>query len=154
MVLADMTVEKSRTVLGGSSVARAGAGAQRELMGRVERFVEARYQGQSHEIRIPEGADFHEAHRRLYGFTRREPVEVVNAVVRVTVSQPKPRRERFPAVAASGDGARGREGAGGSGARGDEGRDGAPGPVVITEETATTWVPKGGRPGSIHMEIL
>jgi N-methylhydantoinase A len=120
MVLADMTVEKSRTVLGRELPWRElERAAQRELKGRVERFVEARYQGQSHEIRIPEGADFHEAHRRLYGFTRREPVQIVNAVVRVTAEQPKPKRERV--------------------AR----RSPVRGPAVIPEATATTWVPKG-----------
>ena len=91
-----MSVEKSRTVLGGiipwRDLERQALG---ELKGRVERFVEARYQGQSHEIRIPVTrrrfdslrsltAGFHAAHRRLYGFTRRDPVEIVNAVVRVT----------------------------------------------------------------------
>jgi N-methylhydantoinase A/oxoprolinase/acetone carboxylase beta subunit len=120
MVLADMTVEKSRTVLGReipwTDLERE---ARRELKGRVERFVEARYRGQSHEIRIPVGADFHEAHRRLYGFTRREPVEIVNAVVRVTSEQPKPRREKAARASA------------------------VLGPAVIPEATATTWVPKG-----------
>src|SRR5581483_5148260 len=92
MVLADMTVEKSRTVLGRAIPWKdLEREALAELKGRVERFVEARYRGQSHEIRVPEQGDFHEAHRRLYGFTRREPVEVVNAVVRVTATHPRPR---------------------------------------------------------------
>src|SRR6185295_518858 len=92
---------------------------RRELKGKVERFVEARYRGQSHEIRIPLGASFDDAHRKLYGFTRREPVEIVNAVVRVTAAQPKPKRERVRRTAA------------------------VRGPSVIAEATATTWVPKG-----------
>ena len=139
MVLADMTVEKSRTVLGREipwgDLERA---ARRELKGKVARFVEARYQGQSHEIRIPVGASFDDAHRKLYGFTRREPVEIVNAVVRVTASQPKPKRERLKASG------RPSRRSGGAIQRedlrpGDEVR----GASVIAEPTATTWVPKG-----------
>ncbi len=144
MVLADMTVEKSRTVLGREipwrELEREALG---ELKGTVERFVEARYRGQSHEIRISETADFHEAHRRLYGFTRRDPVEIVNAVVRVTASRPKPRFGRMP-------GARRPEriGSGGSGHLGTSRERMRPGdevfgPAAIGEETASTWVPRG-----------
>jgi len=136
MALADMSVEKSRTVLGGpipwGDLERT---ARRDLKGRVERFVEARYRGQSHEIRIPEGADFHEAHRRLYGFMRRDPVEIVNAIVRVTSPREKPRMPRP-----------GRGGRTWSGSvdrpalrRGDWVR----GPAVISEDNATCWVPRG-----------
>jgi N-methylhydantoinase A len=144
MVLADITVEKSRTVLGREipwkDLEREALG---ELKGRVERFVEARYRGQSHEIRIPEGADFHQAHRRLYGFTRSDPVEIVNAGVRVTAERSKPRfgrlsRARRPErIGAGGDGHRvmSREGM----RPGDE----VAGPAAIGEETASTWVPRG-----------
>jgi N-methylhydantoinase A len=144
MVLADMTVEKSRTVLGRAIPWRELEGeAQHELKGRLERFVEARYQGQSHELRIPERANFHEAHRRLYGFTRKEPVEIVNAIVRVTASRPKPRRETFSrarkpdriGVRGAGHLVVGREVM----RPGDE----VFGPAAIPESTATTWVPKG-----------
>ena len=54
---------------------------------RIEHFVDCRYEGQSHELRIPvEGGPsfalvrdaFHDAHRRRYGFDRRRtPVEAV-----------------------------------------------------------------------------
>jgi N-methylhydantoinase A len=138
MVLADMTVEKSRTVLGRAIPwGELEREARRELKGRVERFVEARYLGQSHEIRIPEKASFHEAHQRLYGFTRREPVQVVNAVVRVTAAQPKPEPEKFPR-------ARKPRRVGGSPSREElRGGDVVKGPAVIGEATATTWVPGG-----------
>jgi N-methylhydantoinase A len=122
MVLADMTVEKSRTVLGrGLPWEELERAALAELKGTVERFVEARYRGQSYEIRIPWKADFHEAHRRQHGFAREAPVEVVNAVVRVTARLPKPRRPR--------------------GGRG--GFRPARGPFVFSEDNATTWVPEG-----------
>ncbi len=136
MVLADMSVEKSRTVLGGEIPWRdLERAALRELKGRVERYVEARYQGQSHEIRIPVGADFHQAHRRLYGFTRRDPVEIVNAGVRVTASRPKPRWETL------GKGGRTWTGSVDRSAlrRGDRIR----GPAVISEDNATCWVARG-----------
>ncbi|HLY08165.1 MAG TPA: hydantoinase/oxoprolinase family protein [Planctomycetota bacterium] len=144
MVLADMTVEKSRTVIGRTLPwTELEREARRELKGRVERFVEARYRGQSHEIRIPDGADFHEAHRRLYGFVRRDPVEIVNAVVRVTAAQTKPRPERAPRSRRPkriGSPGRGHLVVGREGLRsGDE----VVGPAAIGEETASTWVPKG-----------
>jgi N-methylhydantoinase A len=136
MVLADLTVEKSRTVLGREIPWRElERKAQTELRGRVERFVEARYPGQSYEIRIPEGADFHAAHRRLYGFSREAPVEVVNAVVRVTAEQPKPRFRRIARGGRTWKGAISR----GALRAGDVVR----GPSVVTEDNATTYLPRG-----------
>lgn len=144
MVLADMTVEKSRTVLGRPVPWRElEREARRELGGRVERFVEARYRGQSHEIRIPEGADFHEAHRKLYGFARSEPVEVVNAVVRVTVMQPKPRRELLPRARHPRTVRPRRSGMASVPRQELRAGDGVVGPAVLSEETATTWIPRG-----------
>ncbi|MBV8879736.1 MAG: hydantoinase/oxoprolinase family protein [Planctomycetaceae bacterium] len=136
MVLADMAVEKSRTVLGREIPwADLERGALRELRGRVERFVEARYRGQSHEIRMPLGADFNEEHRRLYGFSRRDPIEIVNAVVRVTAHRPKPRLESA-----------GRGGRSWTGSV-DRSRlkpgDRVRGPSVISEDNATCWVERG-----------
>jgi len=148
MAQADMSVEKSRTVLGGAVPWRElERAARRDLKGRVDRYVEARYRGQSHEIRIPEGGDFHEAHRRLYGFTRKDPVEIVNAIVRVTSPREKPRARRL-----------GRGGRTWSGSvdrsalrRGDRVR----GPAVISEDNATCWVSSGwtGRVG-VHSNIV
>jgi N-methylhydantoinase A len=136
MVLADMTVERSRTVLGRAIDWRAlEREAARELSGKAERFVEARYRGQSFEIRLREGEDFHEAHRRRYGFTRDAPVEVVNAVVRVTAALPRP---RFRPIARGGRTWRGS-------VRREPLRagDAVRGPSVVSEDNATTWVPAG-----------
>ena len=136
MVLADMTVEKSRTVLGRKPDFRAlERAALRELRGKVERFVESRYVGQSYELRIPEGADFHKAHERRYGFRRDAPVEVVNAVVRVTVSMAKP---RFGRVARGG-----RRWSGSVSRSSLRAGDTVRGPSVVTEDSATTWIPRG-----------
>jgi len=54
---------------------------------RFERFVDARYRRQSHEITIPYGKDvvnaFHRAHKRLYGYAKPESeVEIVTLRVR------------------------------------------------------------------------
>ncbi|HYE99621.1 MAG TPA: hydantoinase/oxoprolinase family protein [Planctomycetota bacterium] len=137
MVLADLSVEKSRTVLGRTAdFGPLEREARRELDGRVERFVEARYRGQSHELRIPEGASFHEAHRRRFGYAREAPVEVVNLVVRVTAPLPKPRLPRIRR--GSGrvfTGAVDRDALG----AGDRVR----GPAVVSEGSATTWIPRG-----------
>jgi N-methylhydantoinase A len=147
MVLADMSVEKSRTVLGGEPPWRElERAALRELKGKIERYVEARYQGQSHEIRIPVQrrrfdslrsltAGFHEAHRRLYGFTRRDPVEIVNVGVRVTASRPKPRRELL--------GRGGRTWTGSIERSALRSGDRIRGPAVISEDNATCWVARG-----------
>ncbi|HXX94858.1 MAG TPA: hydantoinase/oxoprolinase family protein, partial [Planctomycetota bacterium] len=130
MVLADQTVEKSRTVLGRTipwgDLERS---ALRELSGRVERFVEARYRGQSHELRIAEGADFHAAHRARYGFSREVPVEIVNAIVRVTSAVPKPALREVPRSGFSRGGLR----PGGV----------LRGPTGIAEDNASTWIPRG-----------
>jgi N-methylhydantoinase A len=145
MVLADLTVEVSRTVLGRpidwGALERA---ARRELDGTLERFVEVRYRGQSYELRLPWekrpealARRFHEEHRRRYGFAREEaPVEVVNAIVRATVRTPKP---RFAPLARGG-----RTWRGGTVPRerlraGDMVR----GPAIVAEDNATTWIPRG-----------
>lgn len=56
----------------------------------IERFVDMRYQGQSYELTIPFTpqmyADFHQAHRSVYGFGREErPVELVNLRARLVL---------------------------------------------------------------------
>lgn len=146
MVLADPAVEKSRTVLGRPIDWRAlEREALSEVSGRIERFVEARYEGQSYELRLPVGgrrgslgpgaAGFHEAHRRAFGFSRPAPVEIVNAVVRVTERRPKP---SLPAPA------RGGRRWTGSVDRSDLGAgDRVRGPAVISEDNATCWVERG-----------
>jgi N-methylhydantoinase A len=56
----------------------------------VTRFVDARYPGQSHELTIEEGADFHAAHERRYGFRLDGEPEVVTRRLVATVSRPRP----------------------------------------------------------------
>jgi N-methylhydantoinase A len=136
MVFADMTIEKSRTVLGKEPDFRSlQREALRELSGRVERFVEMRYKGQSYELRIPLGADFHEEHRRRFGYMRQAPVEIVNIVVRVTAKLPKPSFPRLPKGGKTWKGSLSRNVL----RAGDTVR----GPSLITEDNASTYLPKG-----------
>jgi len=57
----------------------------------TKRFVEARYEGQSHELLLPyTGTDslarsFRLRHRQLYGYATRDPVHVVNLRFRISV---------------------------------------------------------------------
>jgi N-methylhydantoinase A len=136
MVLADTAVEKSRTVLGRSpDWATLEREARREVKGRAQRFVEARYLGQSYELRIPVGADFHEAHRRRFGFGRQAPVEIVNAVVRVTAERKKPRPVPLGKGGRTWTGSVDRAALG----RGDR----VQGPSVISEDNATCFIERG-----------
>lgn len=57
--------------------------------GRMERYVDMRYTGQSYELTIPAGASFDEAHQRLYGYS--DPgrsTETVTARVRAVQGVP------------------------------------------------------------------
>jgi N-methylhydantoinase A len=122
----------------------------------VERWVDARYPGQSYELAVPAEswvARFHEAHRERYGYARRdEPVEAVT--VRAIASGPAPafaaptlqRAPGEPPTAPTRvvlDG-RTRE------ARRVRRRDlraghALAGPLVVQEYSGTTWVPPGHR---------
>jgi N-methylhydantoinase A len=67
---------------------------------RFDRSVDVRYQGQSHEIRLPLTADyleqFHDEHARLYGYCdRQRPVEVVNLRLAASGRGPKSPVERL-----------------------------------------------------------
>lgn len=60
----------------------------------ISRYVDARYVGQSYEITIPyvKGTDrktFDEAHFKIYGFTSKDDIEVVNARIRVVIKLSK-----------------------------------------------------------------
>lgn len=139
MVLADDVREVSRTVLGRDAAA---AFRKIRLPGRIERYVDARYRGQSYEIRTPWHGDasaFHGLHEARYGFRRDEEPEIVNVVVRSTVARPK---TRMPGVV------RGpahpvrkriyRRDEMGAGAR-------VAGPCLVMEDNATTYVARRWR---------
>jgi N-methylhydantoinase A/oxoprolinase/acetone carboxylase beta subunit len=57
---------------------------------RLERSADARYVGQSYEINIPWGSDFHPAHAKLYGYA--DPSRATEIVtLRVRATDPVPR---------------------------------------------------------------
>ncbi len=123
----------------------------------VRRMVDARYVGQSYELRVGAEdwrASFHAAHQARYGYARPDaPIEAVTLRVEATAPAP-PAPER-------------RLARGGRGTPGNERRDVAyrgetvparllarealaagdrlEGPAVVTEYSATTWLPPGWR---------
>jgi N-methylhydantoinase A/oxoprolinase/acetone carboxylase beta subunit len=96
--------------------------------------LDARYAGQSHELRVAQVGDFAEAHRRENGYDRPgHPVEVV--ALRASARRPSPldptrlkSRKRPPMV----------------------------GPAVVVEDDTTIWVPEGwkGEPGPAGTLVL
>lgn len=123
---------------------------------RIERWIDARYLGQSYELGVDAERDwverFHAAHERRYGFARREsPVEAVTLRVRATARVPRPQRPALPEARADAEAAGStrawlrdawadlplyQRAALAAGHRID-------GPAVIAEYSATTWLPEG-----------
>jgi N-methylhydantoinase A len=57
---------------------------------KLERFADMRYVGQSYELTIPYGGDFHAAHQRVYGYSDpKRPVQVVTLRLRAVVKTPR-----------------------------------------------------------------
>jgi N-methylhydantoinase A/oxoprolinase/acetone carboxylase beta subunit len=57
---------------------------------KLERYFDMRYVGQSYELTIPDGASFHDAHRKMYGyFDQNRPTEVVAIRVRAIHAVPR-----------------------------------------------------------------
>ncbi|MSR21304.1 MAG: hydantoinase/oxoprolinase family protein [Gemmatimonadetes bacterium] len=173
MLASPVTHEVSRTILAGSDAASAArlvaatldeleadargamvaAGTDPEALS-VERWIDARYRGQSFELAVPAEnwvTRFHDAHRERYGYARPEaPVEAVT--VRVVVASPPPPLAVVALEAGSGPppsrttevilGGRVLQ------ARRVRRRDlraghRLDGPAVIQEYSGTTWVPPG-----------
>ena len=100
-----------------------------------------RYAGQSYELTIPWGADFHKAHQRVYGYSdAKRATQIVTLRVRATVSVEKPGLQSAGKRATFGEKRRvwidGRW------------RDVVPskkGPALIADYGSTTLVPPGWR---------
>ncbi len=93
-----------------------------------EVFLDCRYQGQSHDMRVRAVGAFHDEHRRVNGYARPEvPVEVT--AVRVSLST--------AAAMDVGDVFRTEVGDWGTGA--------VVGPKVVAREDCTIWIPEGWR---------
>lgn len=121
MTIADLVKDYSQTIMAGSEVlnaaslgtifapleARARDDLQREGISTehmaLERALDMRYLGQSHEITVPQPENglwleaFHAAHARRYGHRHdAEPVQVVNARMRAVGQGTRPVFERLP----------------------------------------------------------
>lgn len=58
---------------------------------RLERFADVRYAGQSYELTIPWGGDFHKEHQRVYGYSDpMRPTQIVTLRVRAIVPVARP----------------------------------------------------------------
>lgn len=97
-------------------------------------FVDCRYAGQSHELRVGAVADFHDEHERRNGYRREDhPVEVVALRAAALVRSPVDAGS-LPVVP----------------------RAAVTGPRVVAEEDCTIWIPDGWRaePGEAGALVL
>jgi N-methylhydantoinase A len=125
ILLADTIREYSRTVMLPMDAPLEEVFAEMESLGRADfedeglegtshrsvdlRSVDLRYRGQGYELNVPFGAEmaaeFHDLHRRRYGFAREgRPMEIVN--VRVRMVAPASRFEQMREALREGDGQR------------------------------------------------
>jgi N-methylhydantoinase A len=125
---------------------------------RLERLLEMRYIGQAYELAVPAGGDFvaafHRAHQQRYGYAEPgRPVEIVTVRLRVAGRTAKPELPRSrpagrsPQAALSGEQRLYYRGRVVSAAIYDRARLRAgqrfAGPAIVTEYSATTFVPPG-----------
>ena len=136
----------------------------------VERWIDARYQGQSFELAVPSerwAERFHEAHRERYGYARPEtPVEAVTARVVVGAPAPPLSAERLAAGDAPPPSRPTDVVFGGRSLRAQRVRrrdlragHRVEGPAVVQEYSGTTWVPPGWALevdawGCLHLSII
>ncbi len=118
----------------------------------IRRFIDARYAGQSHELRVPAEnwvEQLHIAHHARYGFANRESVaEAVTLRVEAAAkAAPPPVFESTDAAAAIGRARVFSDGEWSDVAVIDRASVAQPvmGAAIITEYSATTWVPPGWR---------
>jgi N-methylhydantoinase A len=96
MLLADRTRDYSIGALGVSDheqrFRKLEKQARQDVRGSVlGRFADVRYAGQSYELTIPWGTDFHQAHQRAYGYSdAKRATEIVTLRVRAVVRVEKP----------------------------------------------------------------
>ena len=117
----------ARSALAAEAAALVGGGA-------ATTFVDCRYAGQSHELTVPDVADFPAAHRERNGYARPDaPIEVV--AVRARAARPAVLTiDDLPSVD----------------------RSEVQGPTVVAEDDCTVWVPRGWRavPGPLGAWIV
>jgi N-methylhydantoinase A len=155
MLLADRTRDYSIGALGSTDLEarfrKLEQQARKDLRGAtLERFLDLRYAGQSYELTIPQGADFHKEHHRIYGYSDpKRPTEVVTLRLRATIKVEKPALREPRASTRSAPLATRRVHLDGKWRQIPAGqRDFSPrhlmhGPALITDYGSTTLVPPG-----------
>jgi N-methylhydantoinase A len=124
MLMADRVRDYTAGVIGREADFRVLEKQARKDMpkARLERYFDMRYIGQSYELTIPEGASFHAAHQKMYGYSdESRATESVAIRVRAVETTPKitlqSRQRQKPVI----------------------------GPALIADYGATTWIPAGWR---------
>ena len=154
MLLADRTRDYSIGALGVSDLEarfrKLEKQARKDVRGAVlERFADIRYAGQSYELTVPWGEDFHREHQRIYGYSdARRPTQIVTLRVRAIVRVEKPQLKTSRAASKETPGRRkvwvnGRWRQMVSASRQSLGTKPLPGPALIKDYGATTLVPPG-----------
>jgi N-methylhydantoinase A len=154
MLLADRTRDYSLGALGVSDIEarfrHMEKQARKDVRGaKLERFADMRYAGQSYELTVPWGGDFHREHQRIYGYAdARRPAQIVTLRVRAVVRVQKPslRDSRARAGAATTKRrvwVRGRWRQIVSASREAFANKARDGPALITDYGSTTLVPSG-----------
>ncbi|MCZ7628551.1 MAG: hypothetical protein M5U19_05620 [Microthrixaceae bacterium] len=118
-------------------------GEARRALGRpdatAEVFLDCRYQGQSHDLRVRSVEGFHEVHQQVNGYSRPStPVELTAVRVSLTAPAPMEASKVFSAAAH------------------DLGAEVVLGPEVVARDDCTIWIPEGwhGRRGALGALVL
>ena len=96
MLLADRVRDYSIGALGASDYERRFRKIEKQARAdvrgaKLERFADIRYQGQSYELTVPWGGDFHREHQRVYGYSdSQRATQIVTLRVRATVAVERP----------------------------------------------------------------
>jgi len=96
MLLADRARDYSIGALGATAFEglfrRLEKQARKDVRGaKLERFADVRYAGQSYELTVPWGQDFHREHHRVYGYSDpRRATQIVTLRVRATLAVERP----------------------------------------------------------------
>jgi N-methylhydantoinase A len=119
------------------------------LEAQLERFADIRYAGQSYELTVPWGGDFHREHQRVYGYSdARRATQIVTLRVRAIVRVEKPSLKASRGASKETPEKRkvwvsGRWRQIVSASRDSLGTKPLPGPALIKDYGATTLVPPG-----------
>jgi N-methylhydantoinase A len=124
--------------------------ARKDVRGaQLQRFADIRYTGQSYELTVPWGEDFHREHQRVYGYSDpRRATQIVTMRVRAIERVEKPQLKTSRAASKQTSGKRkvwisGRWRQIVSASRESLGTKPLQGPALITDYGSTTLVPPG-----------